>query len=253
MPKAFPRLFAWHCWSLTHYAFSFGKSSGILLLLQCSWGLTRPKYMYDFLKNFKSVRNCSKPSINQIIETVICQQVSAARDAWRMIQPSVLIRNDSSTCVACTTSVQLVVGKLVAKFWKGLFQCMRLYFSTFECLHSCTWSEKVLSVKHTFIKILCSNHCNTLLWSPCTCCMCPMYTSYMYHAYLNWFCFRFGRHFELPLLAQSVVMIVTMFAMVHLCTVVKAKSEIIASKPRVFGGKWLCGGDCNKRVITTFI
>ena len=50
--------------------------------------------------------------------------------------------------------------------------------------------------------------------------------------------FRFGKHFELPLLVQSVVMIVVMLMMIHLCTLVRTRSEIIASKARSFLGEW---------------
>ena len=38
-------------------------------------------------------------------------------------------------------------------------------------------------------------------------------------------------------------MIITMLAMVHVCTLVRAKNEIIASKPRIFAGmyaRFLC-------------
>ncbi|XP_077982911.1 solute carrier family 66 member 2-like [Glandiceps talaboti] len=45
--------------------------------------------------------------------------------------------------------------------------------------------------------------------------------------------FWFGRHYELPLLAQSIIMIVTMMIMLHLCTKVKALSDI-TSKRRAF-------------------
>lgn len=46
--------------------------------------------------------------------------------------------------------------------------------------------------------------------------------------------FWFGKRFELPLLAQSVIMIVTMMVLVELCVRVKNRSEIIASKQRKF-------------------
>ncbi|XP_035828601.1 solute carrier family 66 member 2 [Aplysia californica] len=48
--------------------------------------------------------------------------------------------------------------------------------------------------------------------------------------------FWFGKHFELPLLAQSIIMIVTMLVLVQLCVDVRSKTEIIASKPRRFSG-----------------
>ena len=47
---------------------------------------------------------------------------------------------------------------------------------------------------------------------------------------------RFGHPFELPLLCQSIIMIIAMLTMVQLCTTVKKKSEIIASKTRQFTG-----------------
>ncbi|XP_046334948.1 solute carrier family 66 member 2-like isoform X1 [Haliotis rufescens] len=46
--------------------------------------------------------------------------------------------------------------------------------------------------------------------------------------------FWFGKHFELPLLAQSIIMTGTMMLMVRLCVNIKHKSEIISSKPRYF-------------------
>ncbi|KAK3086649.1 hypothetical protein FSP39_021387 [Pinctada imbricata] len=46
--------------------------------------------------------------------------------------------------------------------------------------------------------------------------------------------FWFGRHFELPLLAQSIIMVFTMLLLVQLCVRVKSKSEILASKPHKF-------------------
>ncbi|KAL3859818.1 hypothetical protein ACJMK2_010011 [Sinanodonta woodiana] len=46
--------------------------------------------------------------------------------------------------------------------------------------------------------------------------------------------FWFGKHYELPLLVQSIIMIVTMLALVHVCVAAKHKSEIISSKVRKF-------------------
>ncbi|XP_052816137.1 solute carrier family 66 member 2-like [Mya arenaria] len=46
--------------------------------------------------------------------------------------------------------------------------------------------------------------------------------------------FWFGKHFELPLLAQSVIMTFTMMALVHLCVTVKHKTEIIKSRQHQF-------------------
>lgn len=46
--------------------------------------------------------------------------------------------------------------------------------------------------------------------------------------------FWFGKHYELPLLAQSVIMTFIMLAMVHLCVTVKQKTELIKSKEHNF-------------------
>lgn len=46
--------------------------------------------------------------------------------------------------------------------------------------------------------------------------------------------FWFGRRFELPLLAQSIIMFFAMLVLVHLCVSVNQKSEIISSKARRF-------------------
>lgn len=50
------------------------------------------------------------------------------------------------------------------------------------------------------------------------------------------FAFRFGHPFELPLLAQSGIMIVSMLVMLELCTRIKRESELTA-KRRKFTGK----------------
>nr|CAD7413908.1 unnamed protein product [Timema poppensis] len=44
----------------------------------------------------------------------------------------------------------------------------------------------------------------------------------------------FGEHYELPILLQSFFMNITMFAMVHLCVSVRARTQIIRGKDRVF-------------------
>ncbi|ESO95005.1 hypothetical protein LOTGIDRAFT_117571 [Lottia gigantea] len=49
--------------------------------------------------------------------------------------------------------------------------------------------------------------------------------------------FWFGKHFELPLLAQSFIMVVTMMALVELCVRVKRETEIVSAKQRRFLGK----------------
>lgn len=48
---------------------------------------------------------------------------------------------------------------------------------------------------------------------------------------------RFGRHFESPLLWQSVVMILTMLLMLKLCTEVRVANELNI-KRRSFAGGW---------------
>ncbi|MGH0127511.1 UNVERIFIED_CONTAM: hypothetical protein FKN15_015175, partial [Acipenser sinensis] len=52
---------------------------------------------------------------------------------------------------------------------------------------------------------------------------------------LMYFClaFRFGRHFETPLLWQSIIMILTMLIMLHLCTDIRVASEL-NTKRRAF-------------------
>ncbi|XP_065162953.1 solute carrier family 66 member 2 isoform X2 [Atheta coriaria] len=46
--------------------------------------------------------------------------------------------------------------------------------------------------------------------------------------------FWFGKHFEYPLLIQSLVMNFTMFMMVHLCVSVRNKNELLQSRQRIF-------------------
>lgn len=46
--------------------------------------------------------------------------------------------------------------------------------------------------------------------------------------------FWFGHPFELPLLVQSLIMNAAMLTMVHLCTEVKHKNELVSSKQRYF-------------------
>ena len=53
--------------------------------------------------------------------------------------------------------------------------------------------------------------------------------------FLCW-CVRFGKQFELPLLVQSVIMIVTMLAMVHVCVRVRADKVTVTRKVT---GRWL--------------
>ena len=51
---------------------------------------------------------------------------------------------------------------------------------------------------------------------------------------------RFGRHFELPLLVQSFIMIAAMLMMLQLCTKIRRESDMSAKK-RSFLGE--CGHD----------
>lgn len=53
---------------------------------------------------------------------------------------------------------------------------------------------------------------------------------------LSTFC-RFGRHFEYPLLIQSIIMNVTMFMMIHLCVQVRNKNQLMQARQRIFAGK----------------
>ncbi|XP_051167095.1 solute carrier family 66 member 2 isoform X2 [Leptopilina boulardi] len=46
--------------------------------------------------------------------------------------------------------------------------------------------------------------------------------------------FWFGKRFELPLLLQSILMIITMLLMIRLCINIRAKNQIIKSRERVF-------------------
>ena len=41
---------------------------------------------------------------------------------------------------------------------------------------------------------------------------------------------RFGKHFELPLLVQSVIMIATMMAMMHICVEVNTEKGTVVRK-----------------------
>lgn len=61
----------------------------------------------------------------------------------------------------------------------------------------------------------------------------------MFFFYLHCLClyFRFGKRFELPLLLQSLLMIVAMFVMIKLCINVQNRTQIIKSKERVLTGE----------------
>ncbi|EFA04063.1 solute carrier family 66 member 2 isoform X2 [Tribolium castaneum] len=46
--------------------------------------------------------------------------------------------------------------------------------------------------------------------------------------------FWFGRHFEYPLLIQSIIMNVTMFIMIHLCVRVRNRNQLMQARQRIF-------------------
>ncbi|XP_076638074.1 solute carrier family 66 member 2 [Colletes latitarsis] len=46
--------------------------------------------------------------------------------------------------------------------------------------------------------------------------------------------FWFGKHYEIPLLLQSIFMIITMFIMIKLCITVQNKSQMIKAREHVF-------------------
>ncbi|XP_069691951.1 solute carrier family 66 member 2 isoform X2 [Periplaneta americana] len=69
--------------------------------------------------------------------------------------------------------------------------------------------------------------------------------------------FWFGKRYEIPLLVQSIIMNVTMFAMIHLCVSVRSKNQIIRGRERVFtaaeGGNTCClKGALSKRSSLQF-
>ncbi|XP_056631131.1 solute carrier family 66 member 2 isoform X1 [Diorhabda sublineata] len=49
--------------------------------------------------------------------------------------------------------------------------------------------------------------------------------------------FWFGRHFEYPLLIQSVIMNFTMFLMIHLCVRVRNRNQLLQARQRIFTAK----------------
>lgn len=49
---------------------------------------------------------------------------------------------------------------------------------------------------------------------------------------------RFGKHYELPLLLQSILMILAMFVMIKLCINVQNRTQIIKTKERVLTGEY---------------
>ncbi|XP_076233977.1 solute carrier family 66 member 2 isoform X2 [Calliopsis andreniformis] len=46
--------------------------------------------------------------------------------------------------------------------------------------------------------------------------------------------FWFGKHYEIPLLLQSILMIITMFIMIKLCVTLQNRNQIIKTRERVF-------------------
>lgn len=56
--------------------------------------------------------------------------------------------------------------------------------------------------------------------------------------------FRFGKHYELPLLIQSILMNITMFALIHLCVSIRRNDQILKGEDRIFTGKQMTN---NKR------
>ncbi|XP_044266705.1 solute carrier family 66 member 2 isoform X3 [Tribolium madens] len=48
--------------------------------------------------------------------------------------------------------------------------------------------------------------------------------------------FWFGKHFEYPLLIQSIIMNVTMFVMIHLCVRVRNRNQLMQARQRIFTG-----------------
>ncbi|XP_012521388.1 solute carrier family 66 member 2 isoform X3 [Monomorium pharaonis] len=59
--------------------------------------------------------------------------------------------------------------------------------------------------------------------------------------------FWFGKHYELPLLLQSILMILTMFVMIKLCINVQNRTQIIKSKERVLTAQFVCFADLDAR------
>jgi len=51
--------------------------------------------------------------------------------------------------------------------------------------------------------------------------------------------YRFGKHYELPLLLQSILMILAMFVMIKLCINVQNRTQIIKAKERVLTGEYI--------------
>ncbi|KAJ3633981.1 hypothetical protein MTP99_010893 [Tenebrio molitor] len=46
--------------------------------------------------------------------------------------------------------------------------------------------------------------------------------------------FWFGKHFEYPLLIQSIIMNITMFIMIHLCVRVRNRNQLLQARQRIF-------------------
>lgn len=84
-----------------------------------------------------------------------------------------------------------------------------LYFYLFLCF------DRLIKIKYTHIEL------NKIFFT---------YTAHV-------FIFRFGKRYELPLLLQSLLMIVAMFVMIKLCINVQNRTQIIKSKERVLTGE----------------
>jgi hypothetical protein len=64
--------------------------------------------------------------------------------------------------------------------------------------------------------------------------MLPLYATQQIITYI----FRFGRHYETPLLIQSILMNLAMFALVHLCVNISSRETIVkAAEEHIFTGE----------------
>ena len=89
----------------------------------------------------------------------------------------------------------------------------------------CRWIFLVCLLNSTY----CEYSSNILL-------VCSKWTLYVVYCFMPAcrIC-RFGHPFEVPLLVQSFMMIVAMLAMVHICTLVKARSILVVQAKRLSG------------------
>ena len=49
--------------------------------------------------------------------------------------------------------------------------------------------------------------------------------------------FRFGHRYETPLLIQSILMNLAMFALIHLCVSLNNKEQLVKSQEHIFTGR----------------